>query len=346
MNYKIIQFSGLFFFNFLIISCGSKDDKSDIKRDKKPPAGVSYYVVQPQQIANVIFATGTLLPNEQVELRSEASGRIIALYFEEGKAVNKGQLLVKINDADYQAQLKKATVALQFGKDVTQRQQKLLAIDAISQEDYDRAVNDLKKSESDVELLKALIDKTEIRAPFSGLVGLRQISNGEFVNSSILIATLQQIVPLKIEFAVPEKYASQLKIGESVLFNVEGSDTLHTAQLYAIDNSISQNTRSIIVRGKTANSNLQLKAGAFAKVQLNLDKAANALMIPADVLIPGLSGQKVYIMLNGIALSRVVETGIRNENDIQIISGISAGDTIITSGLLIMKDSLSVTGVK
>ena len=346
MNYKIIQFSGLFFFSFLIISCGSKDDKSDIKRDKKPPAGVSYYVVQPQQIANVIFATGTLLPNEQVELRSEASGRIIALYFEEGKAVNKGQLLVKINDADYQAQLKKATVALQFGKDVTQRQQKLLAIDAISQEDYDRAVNDLKKSESDVELLKALIDKTEIRAPFSGLVGLRQISNGEFVNSSILIATLQQIVPLKIEFAVPEKYASQLKIGESVLFNVEGSDTLHTAQLYAIDNSISQNTRSIIVRGKTANSNLQLKAGAFAKVQLNLDKAANALMIPADVLIPGLSGQKVYIMLNGIALSRVVETGIRNENDIQIISGISAGDTIITSGLLIMKDSLSVTGVK
>lgn len=346
MNYKILPYFAIVFFNLTIISCGSKDEKSELKKEKKPPAAVTYYVVQPQQIANSIFATGTLLPNEQVELRSEASGRIIALYFEEGNAVNKGQLLVKINDADYQAQLKKAKVALQFAKDVEQRQQKLLAIAAISQEDYDKAVNDLNKSEADVELLKALIDKTEIRAPFSGLVGLRKISNGEFVNSSTLIATLQQIDPLKIEFAVPEKYASQLKKGESVSFTVEGNDSIYTAQLYAIDNSINTNTRSIIVRGRTANGKLQLKAGAFAKVQLNLDEATNALMIPADVLIPGMSGQKVYVMLNGIALSRVVETGIRNENDIQIISGIAAGDTIITSGLLIMKDSLQVTAVK
>jgi membrane fusion protein (multidrug efflux system) len=197
-----------------------------------------------------------------------------------------------------------------------------------------------------VELLKALIDKTEIRAPFSGLVGLRQISNGEFVNSSTLIATLQQIDPMKIEFAVPEKYASQLKKDESVSFTVEGNDSTFTAQLYAIDNSINQNTRSIIVRGRTANSRLDLKAGAFAKVQLNLQEAADALMIPADVLIPGLTGQKVYVLQNGMAFSRVVETGIRNENDIQIVSGINAGDTIVTSGLLIMKDSLPVAAVK
>ncbi len=346
MIYKTQQYFGLIALSLLFANCGNKEQKTDLKTSKKPITGVTYYVVQPQQLANSIFATGTLLPNEQVELRSEASGRIIGLYFEEGNPVSKGQLLVKINDADYQAQLKKAKVALQFANEVEQRQKKLLAIEAISQEDYDSAVNDLNKAEADVELLKALIDKTEVKAPFAGLVGLRQISNGEFVNSSTLIANLQQIDPLKIEFSVPEKYASELKKGESVSFTVEGDNKQHVAQIFAIDNSINQNTRSITVRGKTNNSDYKLKAGAFAKVKLDLAKEENALMIPADVIVPDLSGQKVFVMVNGIATSHRVETGIRNENSIQIISGIAPGDTIITSGLLIMKDSLQVSAVK
>lgn len=343
---KIHLYLGLITLTLLLANCGSKEEKADIKKDQKPIVGVTYFVAQPQQVANSIFATGTLLPNEQVELRSEASGRIVGLYFEEGNAVSKGQLLVKINDADYQAQLKKAKVALQFATDVEQRQKKLLAIEAISQEDYDRAVNDLNKAEADVELLKALIDKTEVRAPFAGLVGLRQISNGEFVNSTTLIANLQQIDPLKIEFSVPEKYAPQLKKGETVSFTIEGDNQQHSAQLFAIDNSINQNTRSILVRGKTNNSDFKLKAGAFAKVQLDLDKLDSALMIPADVVIPDILGQKVFVMVNGVAFVHRVETGIRSENAIQVVSGINPGDTIITSGLLIMKDSLQVRSVK
>lgn len=336
--------------NYLILSvcflasCSSKPSNTNNTKAKTVPS-VSIQVVTPIAIDNVIQTTGTLQANEWVELRPETNGVITALNFTEGKAVQQGQLLLKINDDDLIAERKKAQIALRFAHENSDRNSKLLAIEAISTEDFDKVVNDLKKAEADLEYIDAQLAKKIIKSPFNGVMGLRNVSVGQYVSAGTLLATINQLNPLKIDFAIPEKYVQLIKSGSNISFTVEGDTNHYNAQIYAINNAIDVVTRSVMVRATCDNSKGLLHAGAFAKVSVSLGNISDALMIPADVLMPELGGNKIYILSNGKAIARQVATGLRNATSIEITSGLQPGDTIITSGLLMLKDSMPVKSI-
>jgi membrane fusion protein (multidrug efflux system) len=334
----------VFSFSILILGCGSKDNSQNTaKPNGQPgPTTVQGEIIATQDIANQITLNGNLLPNEEVQLQPEISGRVTQIYFNEGQFVPAGKLLVKLNDADLQAQKKKAEVALELAQQDESRKKQLLAIKAIAVEEYDQAATLLKSAKADIELLQAQIDKTEIKAPFSGIIGLRQISAGTFVNAGQVIAELQQINPMKLDFAVPEKYVAVLKVNSKVNFTVEGIRNEFSANIYAIDPSIDLSSRSFRVRATTLNPNNVLKRGAFANIALTLEQLQDAVMVPASAIIPEIRGQKVLLIKEGKVTSQLVEVGMRTDRQVHVIEGLTPGDTLITAGLLQLREGTPV----
>lgn len=307
-----------------------------------PVATVSVKVIEPQPLEKKIYATGTILANEEIDLRSEINGRVTQINFTEGGTVGKGNLLVKINDADLQAKLTRLLAEKELAEREERRQQQLRATQLASEREYDAADAKLKTINADIQLLKADIAKTEIRSPISGVVGLRWVSTGGYVTSSTPIASVQQLDRIKVDFSVPEKYAAILKKNSDITFSIAGSDREYQGKVYAIEPKIDLATRTVKVRAIAQNEDRSLLPGAFAKVMLTLDKIDNALVVPTESVIPELTGQKVYLLSNGLVQSRVVTTGIRTDSDIEITEGIAPGDTLITSGLLQVKDKMQV----
>lgn len=303
---------------------------------------VSAYVVQPEVLKNRIQTTGTVRANEEVELQSETSGRVVGIYFEEGKRVKDGELLLKMNDSELQAQLLKAEYRKKLAQDKEARGRKQLQIEAISQEDYDVILNELNTEKAEVQLIKAQIEKTEIRAPFDGVVGLRDVSKGSYISPNTRIAAILDINPIKIDFTVPEKYVNLVHTGDRITFRIQGSEEEHEGEVYAIEPKIDAATRSLAIRAKSDNPDGAILPGAFAEVKLILDEVEDALMIPSEALIPELTGQKIFLKQDGKAMPRPVETGIRTEDRVQITYGLAPGDTVITSGILQLRPGLPV----
>jgi membrane fusion protein (multidrug efflux system) len=299
-------------------------------------------VVQPGLLENKILATGSLEANEEVQLRSETPGRIVSINFEEGTPVRKGELLVKINDQDFQAQKKKLQLEENLAKDDVYRKSKLLEMKAVSQEEYDKSANQLGIIEAQIELINSQIAKTEIYAPFSGMIGLRHVSPGEYVSSTSLIALLIQGDPIKIGFSIPEKYREKVKNGTLIKFSVEGSDNSFSGRVFAIEPKVDPSTRNVTLRAICPNPGNLLVPGSFAKVVIVLETLANAIVIPSESIIPQLNSEKVFICSNGKAVSRIVTTGIRTEREVQIINGLIPGDTVILSGLLQLREGLNI----
>jgi membrane fusion protein, multidrug efflux system len=307
-----------------------------------PAANVMGYIAKPEKLDNKIFASGTLMPAESVDLKPEVAGKIVELNLPEGKWVNKGDLLLKLNDADLQTQIRKIETQMALSRQTEQRLHKLLDMKGISQEEYDVVVNQLNTYSADIEFVKAQIQKTELRAPFTGILGLRSVSLGSYVNAQSTIAVLQQVNPIKVDFSVPEKYAQDIHLGESVAFSIEGSNTVHTAKVYATETQIDPLTRTLKVRATASNAGNVLRPGAFAKVDLSLKDLNGALMIPTEAMIPILKGQQVYVARNGKATPIKIETGVRTEDKIQITAGLQIGDTIITTGIMGLKPNAPV----
>lgn len=313
-----------------------------------PPKNLSVtgFVVKPQNLDNGIVASGTLLANEEVDLHPEVAGKIIELNLIEGTPVVKGTMLVKLFDADLQAQLKKLILQKETAEKTEQRLKQLLSINGVGQQEYDNATTQLNNIKADIDLTQAQISKTEIRAPFNGVVGLKNVSNGAYVSPATSIATLQQIDPLKIDFSVPEKYFSSLTKGDVVKFSVDGSSENFTGKVFAIEPKIDEATRSIKVRALVQNSKTKLFPGSFAKIDLGLKTVDGALMIPTQCIIPDARNKKVIVVKDGKAKFVVVETGVRKESNIQVISGIEAGDTIVATALMYVKPDMEVNAVK
>lgn len=322
----------------LFQSCGPDEKEATQNRGTASGLLIDAVVVNPRHLERKINVTGTLLANEEVALRSEISGKVIGIFFEEGSAVKKGQLLIKINDSDLQAQLKKTRLQDSLLTKDENRKKQLLALKAISQEEYDMILTELQSVRADQQLLQAQIAKTNITAPFDGQIGLRYISEGSFTDPTAVLATMQQINPMKLEFSVPEKYRSYLKSGTTISFSVVGIDSLFSASVYAVEASIDQSTRSVKVRARSNNQNQMLYPGAFAHVEIVLENVENALVIPAEAVIPELKGQKVFVVKNGKVESVQVEAGIRNESETEITSGLSVGDTLAVTGLLQLRN--------
>lgn len=325
----------------LLAACGGADEPA-AGGGAMGPMTVQVHVLRPAPLAHAFTTTGTLLANEAVEVRSEVSGRVTDIGFTEGGPVTAGQVLVRINDDDLQAQLRKAEATLQLATDAASRQAQLLALKGVSQETADAAAAQRAGAQAEVDNLRALIARTTIRAPFGGTIGLRNISAGGFVNPSTLIAELKQTDPMKLDLTVPERYGPQLRAGMHVTFTVEGDTTRYSAEVYALDPAVDLSTRSIRLRARCANPRGRLIPGAFAKVEVRLATIADALTIPTEALIPDIQGQKVMVMKGGRAQSVRVDIGLRTESTVQLISQVQPGDTVITSALLAVRDGMPV----
>ena len=319
------------------------EDQAPMQGNNQKPSSAlaTGYVAMPLVVENNIYSSGTVLAAEEVELRPEMSGKLVSVLFKEGTNVNKGELLAKINDADLQAQLKKLNLQYKLAKEKEGRVKGLLDIKGVSQEEYDVSANEIATIEADMDFTKAQIAKTEIRAPFSGKIGLKSVSEGSFVTNANIIASIQQTESLKIDFSIPEKYAALIKTGDTVLFSVEGIKEKLQAKVAAIEPRISSDTRNIMVRALYSNKEGRIYPGAFAKVELIASKK-QAFMIPSEAVIPDMKGNKIYIVKNGKAKSVRVETGIRTDAGIEIISGLNAGDTVITTGIMSIKPDMNV----
>ncbi|NUM30990.1 MAG: efflux RND transporter periplasmic adaptor subunit [Bacteroidetes bacterium] len=326
----------------LFISPNDENEKkSSGKQGFHQENSVTVYIVKPQQLSNNVSATGTLIANEEAILTPEISGKVVFLNMKEGKKVSKGELLVKINDTEYRAQLSKIELQIKINEEKLNRQKQLLSIKGISQEDFDITLNMYNSSKADLEFINAQIAKTEIRAPFSGIIGLRYISEGSYVSPTSRIASIQQLNPIKIDFSIPEKYVEIVKVGDIIQFNVEGSNIKHNARVYAIEPKVDLNTRTLQLRAIAENNN-NLLPGSFAKIDLPLAKIENALMIPTEAIIPVLKGKTVFAYRNGKAEQIKVETGIRTDTKIQIVSGLQIGDSIITTGIMQLRNGSPV----
>jgi len=303
---------------------------------------VKAHIVKSERLSNIVFSTGSIMANEEVELQSETSGKITSINFTEGSHVTKSDLLVKINDADLQAQLRRAESEVKVAEEKEFRQRTLLERNLISQEEYDNTLNEFNASKADCDLIKAQIEKTEIRAPFSGIVGLRSVSEGSFVNTSTVIARLQNLSNLKIDFSIPERYSSMVRLGDEIEFRVSGDNEFYTAKVYAIEPRIDPSTRTLQIRA-FCRVYKNLIPGAFANVQLKLKETAGAILVPSVSIVPELKGQRVYLYKDGTVIPQNVEIGIREETRVQILSGLNAGDTVITSGILQIRPGAKVS---
>ncbi len=297
-------------------------------------------ILTPRYLNETINSTGTLLSDEETDLSFETSGRIVDIHFNEGTHVSKGDLMAKINDRHLQAQLQKLQAQKSLVQEREFRQRSLLERDAISQESYDQVVTELQVIDADIALVEARIAETELRAPFDGVVGLRNLSEGSYVNPNTTIARLVKNKPLKIEFSVAERYSGEVGPGFPISFRVD-ADTFN-ARVYAIEPKIDVNTRTVLVRALYPNTNEELQPGRFTSISLQLSETDNAIAVPTEAIIPEMEGEKVFLYKSGIAQSQLVTTGLRTESHIQITSGLEFGDTLLTSGVMQLRPNLPV----
>lgn len=317
-----------------------KEDPQTMAKKSKSnmPVSVNYYVIVPDSITNDVFAAGKTGALNQVDILPEVNGKVTGIYFKEGESVSKGALLVKLNDADLQAQLLKVKTQLSLSEQKLDRLKKLMAVNGISQEELDMQENELNGLKADQAYIQAQIAKTNITAPFNGVVGLKNISEGAFVNASTPIASLVQVKPIYVEFSVPEKYSSVFRKGLNVKFSSENGDSkkMHSASIYAIEPRVDELTKTIRARAMY-NGDDVFYPGSFVKVYANLGEIKNALMVPTQAVVPTLKGQKVFVSRNGVAAEAMVTIGVRTDEKIQILDGLNPGDTVVTTGLLAVK---------
>jgi len=303
---------------------------------------VDALIIRPAPLDNKLNVTGSVLPNESLELRSEVSGKITSISFREGKSVRRGDLLIQTNDDEIVAQLQKQKYNRKLNEDNEFRQRKLLEKDAISQEEYDNALNRLNTTDADIRLLESQLDKTRIRAPFDGVIGLRFVSEGAYISPSTTIATLYNISPAKIEFAVPGRYSTQVAPGKKIRFTIENDRKVYEGNVYAIEPRIDPDTRTLKIRAQADNKSGILLPGQFVKVELILESMDNAILVPTEAVIPEQTGKKVFILEGGKAKEVFIETGIRTASSLEVVSGLKENDTLLTTGILQLKPGMAV----
>ncbi len=299
-------------------------------------------IIHPQRIENVIKITGAIIANESVALKSEISGKIEGIYFKEGQRVAKHDLLLTINDDEIYAQLERLKYTQKLNEDIEYRMRQLLEKEAISREEYEIALTTLNTTLSDIKEREARIAKHKVYAPFDGIIGLRQVSEGSYISPSDLVANIYNINPIKIEFSIPGKYTSLVDIGDSIKFVVESSSRMFTGIIYAVEPRIDPRTRTLQIRAICKNDEGILFPGQFANIDYVLDVLPNALMVPSESVIPELNSHKVYTFKNGLVNQEEVEIGLRTEDDVHITQGIQPGDTVITTGILQIRQGMPV----
>lgn len=304
---------------------------------------VNAIVVRERTLADDINTRGRLIPDEEVDLSFQTSGQITQINFTEGSHVYKGQLLAKANDAPLQAQLKKLEAQLILAQDRVFRQSALLEKDAVSKEAYEQVKTDLEALNADIQLVKANIALTELRAPFDGIIGLRQISEGAYASPTTVVSKLTKISPLKVEFSIPERYSSQIKPGTKVNFSVAGVLDTFSANVYATESKIDPITNTLTIRALYPNVNGRLLPGKPVNLWVRMFEVSDAITIPSQAIVPEMGQDKVFLYKSGKAEPVVITKGLRTDANVQVLEGLNTGDTLIVSGTLQLRTGLSIT---
>ncbi|RYE21892.1 MAG: efflux RND transporter periplasmic adaptor subunit [Sphingobacteriales bacterium] len=325
-----------------IASCHGKQDEKQAKGGRPKDIKAEGYIVEPQAYQNNYTASGSLLPNEAIEIHPEISGRVTGLFFTEGTYVKKGQTLVQINDAEIRAQIQKLKAQKQLQVKLLERQKELVNIGGISQQDYETTQTNISSIDADIAFSEAQLRSTKIVAPFDGKIGIRSISLGAVISPTTLITVLQQTHQLKMDFTVPDRYRDIVKNGNEVFFSVSGSlDTL-SGKISAVDPGADQTTRTIRVRAIVPNPDNKLSAGSFAHVVVPFESNNNAILVPSQAIIPTTRDKQVALVKNGKASIVTVQLGDRTAGKVEVVQGLQAGDTVITTGIMQVKPGMDV----
>jgi membrane fusion protein (multidrug efflux system) len=316
------------------------------KAGKKPAVPVSVFVVGDTKMEDKIYANGTILANEQAELRLESSGRIVHLNLPEGKLVTKGTLLVKLNDAEIRAQLEKVRAQLKLANETESRQRNLLQKEGISKQEYETALSSQLALKADSHYLQTQIAKTELYAPFTGVIGVRNVSVGSYITPAVILAVIHQIDPIKVEFSLPEKYSNLFNEGDQISYKKEGITKPLAGKITMKDPAIDLSNRSIRYRAISGNAQQLLFPGAFVRVELLLKKNSDALFVPTEAIVPVAKGKRVFVVKNGLAEGKLIESGIRTEDYVQVLSGLAIGDSVVVNGNFQLKDGAPVKVTK
>lgn len=319
----------------------AEDAKKEVG-EKKNVLNVNAQVIKTGKLTDEIMVTGNLLPDEEVDLSFETSGQVVEINFKEGSHVRQGQLLAKVNDRKLQAELKRLESQLKLANDRVYRQRTLLQHDAVSQEAYEQVRTELATLQAEIDIVKAEIELTELRAPFDGIIGLRQISVGAYASPTTVVSKLTRIVPLKVEFSVPERYVNEVNPGTALTFTIDGSLQNFPAKVYAKESAIDPNTHTLTVRALYDNPNGRLTAGRYASINLKKQEIQDAIAIPSEAIVPEMGKDKVFLYKSGKAQPADVTVGLRTEDRVQVLRGLNVGDTLITSGTLQLRTGLSV----
>lgn len=346
----ILIFGAFLLYQFDIIGAKKSDLSAGGEATAQPVANtqaagtpVRAMVVRSNQLRNVINVNGSTVPNEEVVVTSERPGKVVEIRFKEGSVVQKGDVLVKLDDEELQAQRKKLLVQQDLAEKISERLQKLYEKEGVSLQEYEVAEAEVNQYAADIALLDAQLEKTLVRSPFSGVLGLRQVSLGSYVSPGTPIVSLVSIQPIKLEFSVPERYSAAVHTGTKVNFTLDGVNGNFQATVEAREPNINADTRTLTYKASAPNPGGRILPGAFANVEVNLEEFDAAILVPTQAIVPEVDGKRVYLYKNGKAESVMVETGIRQNELVQVTEGVQVGDTIITSGVLQIRGGSEVS---
>jgi membrane fusion protein (multidrug efflux system) len=341
---KLLGYSALAYSLFLY-ACSSGNGKEKIlasnNAKKEPPVPVEVVVAQEVDFTSPLEVSGSLQAQDFVEIRPEVSGKLVSLSISEGNFVGQGTVLGRLYSDDLQAQLKKYQAQLALAQKNEERLKKLLDIGGVNQQDYDQVLSQVQSLQADIEFVQAQIRKTVITAPFSGRLGLRQVSLGAYVSPNNVLTTLQN-TNMQVDFNVPEQYIQKVKVGEKVSLKVEGSESLLDARIIAVEPQVSATTRNLKVRASVEGNTGGILGGMFARVFVGTAQTQKAILVPSNAIIPETRGKKLAVVRAGKINFADVEIGARKESKVQILKGIQAGDTIATTGILFLKPNSQV----
>jgi len=309
---------------------------------KKQTLNVNAQIIKIERLTDIYRTKGLLIPDEEVDLIFETSGRVTNIFFDEGSSVRKGQLLAKVNDKPLQAELKKLESQLPLAQERVFRQKSLLDKDAVSQEAFESVNTELEKLKADIELSKARIAQTELRAPFDGIIGLRLISEGAYASPTKIISKLTKISPLKIEFSVNEKQANDIKNGTLLSFSIENDKNTYQATVYAVESKLDEATLSLKARARYSNPGGKLKPGHSATIEIKMKEINNAIVVPSIATLAEMGRDIAFVFKSGKAHQVELKKGMRTASSIQIIEGLQPGDTLLVSGVMQLRDGMPV----
>lgn len=312
----------------------------------RPPAAVLVGQAETGQVVVELTAVGSLRSNESVVIQPEITGRVSEISFNEGEAVTKGTTLIRLDDSVHRAELQQAEAQLALSKANFERVSDLFKRGNAAARARDEVLAQMRVAEANAALARALLAKTNIIAPFDGVLGLRQLSPGDYVKPGDKVVNIENIDPVKVDFRIPEVHAAVLKVGQVISVTLDPlPGKSFSGMVYAIDPLIDPNGRAVLLRARVENPQGQLRPGMFARVKLQLERREDAILLPETAVFPMGLKRFVYKAVDGMAVRAEVETGMRREGKVEIISGVSLGDMVVLEGHFKLQDGRPLSAI-